>query len=225
VLGIIASRMVEKYYKPAIILTLFNGHAKGSARSVNNFNIYDALKNTSEQFDGLVQFGGHYHAAGLELEVGKIDEFRKIFNRIAYDMISAESSMEETLTPEIKVDTELDIDEIDNRYVKILKHFEPFGPSNMTPIFLTSDLQIVGDPKIYNNTTYVFRVRKHDSSYPYTNDFFDCIYFNPHPEEADKIKIETGNIISAVYSIDENHWNGKTKIQLKIRDIKIKNQE
>ncbi|RPI17919.1 MAG: single-stranded-DNA-specific exonuclease RecJ, partial [Ignavibacteriae bacterium] len=87
VLGIIASRMVEKYYKPSIIMTTFNGHAKGSARSISNFNIYEALKQCSNEFTGLVQFGGHYHAAGLEVEIGRINEFRECFNKIARNIM------------------------------------------------------------------------------------------------------------------------------------------
>ena len=109
VLGIIASRMVEKYYKPSIILTTFNGHAKGSARSISNFNIYEALKQCSTEFSGLLQFGGHYHAAGVEVELGRIDEFRKCFNRIARNIIEVSEFGMDILIPEIKINSDLDI--------------------------------------------------------------------------------------------------------------------
>jgi single-stranded-DNA-specific exonuclease len=220
VLGIIASRMVEKYYRPAIILTTFNGHAKGSARSINNFNIYDALKKTSERFDGLIQFGGHFHAAGLEVDVNRIDEFRKIFNEEAKTLIASLTGYQDLLIPELKIDAEINLYEIDARFVKILKHFEPFGPENMTPLFLTRNIQIVGEPRVYNNSTYIFRVRKtnEDSA---NKEFFDCIFFDANSDESRNEILRTGQLLDIVYSVDENHWNGRTKTQLKIRDFKL----
>lgn len=228
VLGIIASRMVEKYYKPSIILTTFNGHAKGSARSINNFNIYEALKQCSAEFTGLVQFGGHYHAAGVELELGTIDEFRKCFNRVAKTIINESELGLEILIPEIKIDSELDTNDIDKRFVKILKHFEPFGPGNMTPIFLTRNVQVVGEPRIFNNSTYVFKIRRNvkpgengGNGYSYSN-VVECIYYQAPSVNGDICSdLKTGNFIDIVYSVDENHWNGKTKTQLRIRDFKL----
>lgn len=225
VLGIIASRMVEKYYRPSIILTTFNGYAKGSARSINNFNIYEAIKRTSEQCSAVVQFGGHYHAAGVEIELDKIDEFRGTFNRIAASMINDSENGKEILIPEILVETELDVLEVNHRFVKILKHFEPFGPCNMTPIFLTRNLQIVGEPKVYNNSTSVFRVRKQkgdNGTSRFDNYVFDCVYYqSPELSSDDRIAVKTGDIADIVYSVEENHWNGNTKTQFRIRDIKI----
>jgi single-stranded-DNA-specific exonuclease len=226
VLGIIASRMVEKYYRPSIILTTFNGHAKGSARSINDFNMYEALKQCSEQFSGLVQFGGHYHAAGLEVELDKIDEFRNCFNRVAKKFIEASDKGWDILIPEIKIDAELDVREIDQRFVTILKHFEPFGPSNMTPIFMTNDMQVVGAPRVYNGSTSVFKVRKSGSSENGSGDgnVLDCIYYqSPSNDDSDRLEIQTGDHIDIAYSVEENHWNGRTKTQLRIRDIKLLN--
>ncbi len=140
VLGIIASRMVEKYYRPSIILTTFNGYAKGSARSINNFNIYEAIKRTSEECGAVVQFGGHFHAAGIEIEVEKVEEFRSTFNRIAKSIIDDTANGKELLVPEIKVDAEIDVNEVNQRFVKILGHFLRFGPGNMTPLFLPREL-------------------------------------------------------------------------------------
>jgi single-stranded-DNA-specific exonuclease len=228
VLGIIASRMVEKYYKPSIILTTFNGHAKGSARSVSNFNIYEALKQCSSEFSGLVQFGGHYHAAGVEIELGRIDEFRKCFNRIAKNIIDVSELGKDILIPEIKIDSDLDINNIDKRFVKILKHFEPFGPGNMTPVFLTRNVQVVGDPRVFNGSTYVFKVRrpvKADDSgskgYSHNGYVMECVFFRPASVDEETCRIlKTGSYIDFVYSVEENHWNDKTKIQLRIRDFK-----
>ena len=236
VLGIIASRMVEKYYRPSIILTTFNGNAKGSARSVSNFNIYDAIKRTSEECSAVVQFGGHFHAAGIEISADKIEEFRDTFNRIARDMIDGSTFGQDMLIPEIKIDSELDINEINHRFVKILKHFEPFGPGNMTPIFMTKNLQVIGDPRVYNNTTTVFKVRKASvqgngngngngngshKTFGYDSFVFDCVYYQaPAMESKDRKLVKTGDKLDVVYSVEENHWNGNTKTQLRIRDMK-----
>lgn len=223
VLGIIASRMVEKYYRPSIILTTFNGYAKGSARSINNFNIYDAIKRTSEECKGVVQFGGHYHAAGVEIEIAQVDEFRNTFNKIAKNIIAGSEFGQELLVPEIQVDSELDLSEINQRFVKILKYFEPFGPGNMTPVFLTRNLQIVGEPKTYNSSTTVFKVRKGDVNGAKLDSYvFDCVYYqSPAMESDERLVFKTGNNLDIVYSVEENHWNGNTKTQFRIRDIKI----
>jgi single-stranded-DNA-specific exonuclease len=228
VLGIIASRMVEKYYKPSIILTTFNGHAKGSARSISNFNIYEALKQCSNEFSGLVQFGGHYHAAGLEVEIDRVDEFRECFNRVAKGIMDDSEFGDEILIPEIKIDAELDTNDIDRRFVKILKFFEPFGPGNMTPIFLTRNVQIVGEPRVYNNSTYVFKIRHNtgpendDSGRRRYSHVIECIYYKS-PSMSDEFcaELKTGNFIDIVYSVEENHWNDRTKTQLRIRDFKL----
>ncbi|MCI0448903.1 MAG: single-stranded-DNA-specific exonuclease RecJ [Chlorobi bacterium] len=223
VLGIIASRMVEKYYRPSIILTTFNGYAKGSARSINNFNIYDAIKRTSEQCDAVVQFGGHYHAAGVEIELEKVDEFRSTFNRIAKNIIDSSELGQDLLVPEIRIETELDVNEVNHRFVKILNHFEPFGPGNMTPIFLTRNLQIVGEPKTYNNSTTVFKVRKAVSEgNKFDSYVFECVYYqSPETDSEERINLKTGNKIDLVYSVEENHWNGNTKTQFRVRDLRI----
>lgn len=223
VLGIIASRMVEKYYRPSIILTTFNGYAKGSARSINNFNIYEAIKRTSEECKGVVQFGGHYHAAGVEIEIEKVDEFRNTFNKIAKTIIDGSEFGQELLVPEIQVDSELDLSEVNQRFVKILKYFEPFGPGNMTPVFLTRKLNVVGDPKTYNNSTTVFKVRKAETNGSKFDGYvFDCVYYqSPALTDEERFRLKTGDNLDIVYSVEENHWNGHTKTQFRIRDIKI----
>lgn len=223
VLGIIASRMVEKYYRPSIILTTFNGYAKGSARSINNFNIYEAIKRTSEECGAVVQFGGHFHAAGIEIEVEKVEEFRSTFNRIAKSIINNSENGKELLIPEIKVDAEIDVTEVNQRFVKILSHFEPFGPGNMTPLFLTRNLQIVGEPKTYNGSTTVFKVRKaSQNGSRFDNYSFDCVFYqSPDLDTESRHNLKTGTNLDLVYSVEENHWNGNTKTQFRIRDLRI----
>ncbi|OGV23570.1 MAG: single-stranded-DNA-specific exonuclease RecJ, partial [Ignavibacteria bacterium RIFOXYA2_FULL_37_17] len=125
VIGIVASRLVEKYYRPTIMLTTVDGVAKGSARSISNFNIYEALQKCD---DILLHFGGHQAAAGLAVEIDKLSEFKSRFNRIV-----KESLQEENLLPEIHIDSKLKFSEITYKFLKILNRFSPFGPGNMRP--------------------------------------------------------------------------------------------
>jgi len=205
VVGIVAARLVEKYNLPSIVLTTVNGVAKGSARSINSFNIYDALKQCE---DKLIRFGGHFHAAGLEMELDRIDEFRRSFNDIAVKEIS-----EEQLQPEIEVDAEVTFDEISDRFVKILTFFEPHGPENMTPVFVTRNVQVVGEVRFAKANTHIFRLKDIESK-----KIFEAVYFNS-PEL--KEKIVAGNFIDICYSIDKSFWNGREYTKLRIRDIKF----
>ncbi len=205
VIGIVAARLVEKFNLPSIVLTTVNGVAKGSARSINTFNIYDALKQCE---DKLIQFGGHFHAAGLEIELKNIIEFKKLFNDIANREISLEQ-----LIPEIEVDAHVTLEELDDRIIKILSFFEPFGPENMAPVFETKDVQIVGDVRLAKANTHIFKVRE-DSS----KKVFEAIFFNS-PEHKDTIV--TGNYCDICYSVEKNFWNGREYNKLRIRDIKL----
>ena len=125
VIGIVASRVVEKYYRPAIMLSTIDGLAKGSARSIAGFNIYQPLEMCK---DLLVQFGGHEAAAGVTLELKNIPEFKKRFNKIL-----RETMAEKEFTPEIKIDTKISLSDITPKFVRILDQFSPFGPGNMRP--------------------------------------------------------------------------------------------
>jgi len=152
-----------------------------------------------------------------------------MFNKVARDIINDSHCGLDMLIPEIKIESEIDMDEIDGRFVKILRHFEPFGPGNMTPVFLTRNIQVVGEPKVYNNSTYIFKIRKSGSdeqsngskNNSYYNNVFDCIFYqSPALDDSEKILIKTGNKMDIVYSIEENTWNNVTKTQFRIRDIK-----
>ncbi len=202
VIGIVAARLVEKYNLPSIVLTTVNGVGKGSARSINTFNIYEALKQCEHK---LIQFGGHFHAAGLEIELGNIEEFKKLFNDIASKEIS-----DEELIPEIEVDAEVTFEELTDKFVKILTFFEPFGPENMTPVFVTKDVQVIGDVRLAKANTHIFKVR--DES----NRIFEAIFFNS-PDFTEIIK--TGNYSDICYSVDKSFWNGKEYTKLRIRDM------
>ncbi|MDQ3194564.1 MAG: DHHA1 domain-containing protein, partial [Bacteroidota bacterium] len=203
VIGIVAARLVEKYNLPAIVLTTVNGVAKGSARSINTFNIYEALKQCREL---LIQFGGHFHAAGLEIELTNIEKFKKLFNTIASTEITGDQ-----LIPEIEVDAEITFEDLGERTIKILSFFEPFGPENMAPVFVTRDVQIIGDVRCVKSNTHLFKVRDNN-----TNKVFESVFFNS-PEYKDLI--QTGNNCDICYSIDRSFWNGRETTKLRIRDM------
>jgi single-stranded-DNA-specific exonuclease len=165
VIGIVASRLVEKYYKPTIMLTTVDGVAKGSARSVLNFNIYDALKKCE---DLLIHFGGHQAAAGLAVEVDKIDEFRLKFNQTVKDMMNGDK-----LLPEILVDSKLKFSEITPRFLRIVEQFAPFGPGNLRPLFVSENVEVAGYPRIVGNNHLVVSLKQNGCE-----KVFDCIGFN-----------------------------------------------
>lgn len=205
VIGIVAARLVEKYNVPSIVLTSSNGVAKGSARSINGFNLYEALKQCE---DKLIQFGGHCHAAGLEIMLDKLDEFREKFNEIAKDELTKNE-----LQPEIEIDAELNFDEINNIFINILSFFEPYGPGNAVPVFVTRNVQVVGAVRYAKSDTHIFKVRD-----PESKKIFDCVFFlsKDYKEE-----IKTGNFIDMCYSLEKNLWNGRESIKLRIRDLKF----
>jgi len=210
VVGIVASRMVEKYYKPSIMMATVDGVAKGSARSVSGFDVYQALKRCE---DKLIQFGGHKYAAGLTVEVSRLDEFRDAFNATVKEMMP-----EELKTPEIKVDVEISFSEVNPRFVRILKEFAPFGPSNMKPTFLARNLEVVGSPRIVGKNHLRFKVKQDGI-------VFDAIGFGL----GDRLpRVSTGRKdLECVFSVEENDYvppNGTKPAnmvpQLKVRDIR-----
>jgi single-stranded-DNA-specific exonuclease len=203
VIGIVAARLVEKYNLPAIVLTTVNGVAKGSARSINGFNIYEALKKCENK---LIQFGGHNHAAGLEIALENIEDFKETFNEIACSELKSSE-----LIPEIEIDIEVELDEITNSFVNILAFFEPYGPGNAIPLFQTNNVQIVGTVRKAKSDTHIFKVR--DSA---SNKMFEAVFFTSKDFEN---KINPGEFCDICYSIDKNKWNGRESIKLRIRDM------
>jgi single-stranded-DNA-specific exonuclease len=206
VVGIVASRLTEKYYRPTIILTESNGKATGSARSVKDFDVYDAIEACS---DLLEQFGGHKYAAGLTLKVENVDAFQKRFEEIVSATIE-----EHMLVPEIEIDAELELSQITSKFYRILKQFSPFGPGNMSPVFITKHLvdkgyiRIVGSNHLKLDIQSALNPRE---SYP-------AIAFG-QAEHFDALLRK--QIFSACYAIDENTFNGNTTLQLNVKDIKI----
>jgi len=201
VIGIVASRLVDLYHRPAIMLSSVEGVIKGSGRSIKGFNIYNAMKKCE---DLLEQFGGHEFAAGLTIMEGKLSEFKRRMNEIAYLDLS-----ENSFEPELQIDTELDLGDIDMKFWKLLNQFEPFGPHNLRPIFASRKVEAVGVPTIVGNGHLKMKVKQGDSG------VFDAIGFNMH-EYLPFVRKDTFDM---AYVVEENHWNGRRTLQIRIKDI------
>lgn len=206
VIGIVASRIVEKYYRPTIMLTTVDGIAKGSARSINNFNIYEALEKCEEL---LIHFGGHQAAAGLAIELEKLEEFKYRFNQIVKDSIN-----DKDLSPELMIDSKIKFSEITPKFIRVLEQFSPFGPGNMRPVFLAEGVSIVSNPRIVGANHLIVTLKQDN-----INKVFDSVGFNMG-EFLDSIKIP-GVKFDIVFSIDKLSRDGKEFPQLKLKDLKI----
>lgn len=205
VIGIVASRLIETHYKPTLVFTESNGKMVASARSVKGFDIHQALEKCADYME---QFGGHKYAAGLTVAKDKFEQFRNKFEEVVKNSIT-----EESLSPEIRVDAEINFSDINPKLIRILKQFEPFGPENMTPVFLTKNVVDTGYAKpIGKEGEHLKLFVKQNGSHP-----MDAVGFNL----GKKLEIVQGlKPFDMVYSIDENHWNGNVSVQLKVRDIR-----
>ena len=205
VIGIVASRLTETYYRPTLVFTKSGEKLAASARSVKGFDVYNALEACSEFIE---QFGGHKYAAGLTLKEEQYEAFKLKFEEVVSSTID-----EKLLTPEISVDAEIDIDQITPKFYRILKQFAPFGPGNMTPVFMTQNLQDTGYGKGVGEDEKHLKISvTQNGSRP-----IGGIGFNL----GDKINlIKNKKPFSAVYNIDENIWNGTVSLQLKLKDIR-----
>ena len=207
VIGIVASRLVEKYYRPTVMLTTIDGVAKGSARSISNLNIYEALQRCESS---LLHFGGHQAAAGLAIELDKIEEFKTRFNQAIRELVS-----EDDLFPEIIIDSKLKFSEITPKFLKILEQFSPFGPGNMRPVFLAEDVQVSGNPRIVGTNHLLLSLRQNGSE-----KVFDSIGFNMG--EFYQPIISNNSEYDIVFTIDKTTRDGRTYPQFRLKDIIIK---
>ncbi|WP_319479426.1 single-stranded-DNA-specific exonuclease RecJ [uncultured Draconibacterium sp.] len=207
VVGIVASRVTEQYYRPTIILTESNGLATGSARSVRDFDLYEAIGQCS---DLLESYGGHMYAAGLTMKIENIPEFRQRFEEIVTKQITDKQQIQS-----IEVDAKIALSEITPRFYRILKQFAPFGPHNMTPVFVTEDVFDAGTSRLVGKNQEHLKL---DLVEPDVNSgIFPGIAFN----QSDAYDVITsGSPFDVCYSINENEYRGKTNLQLFIRDIK-----
>ena len=203
VIGIVASRLTEKYYRPTIVLTKSNGVLAGSARSVKGFDLYEALNSCSHLLE---QFGGHQYAAGLTLKAENFPAFSQHFEEVVSKTIT-----EEQLIQKIHIESDLNFCEIDGKFYRILKRFEPFGPQNMAPIFISKNVQIVGLSNVVGNNHLKINLKQNNSP------TFSCIGFNlGHYAEL----LNDGTSFDVCYTLEENVWKEKRSIQLNIKGIR-----
>lgn len=205
VLGIVASRMTESYYRPTIVLTKSNGLITGSARSVKDFDIYNAI---DECYELLEHFGGHKYAAGLSIKPENFDAFRNKFEEIVSGTIQ-----DHMLIPEIEIDAKIKLNNISSNFYKILRQFAPFGPENMSPTFMSEGVVDTGYACIVGKNHLKLSVIHPDiSGFPVSGIAF---------QQGDKLPIiQSGKQFSICYHIEENEWNGHVSLQLNIKDIK-----
>jgi single-stranded-DNA-specific exonuclease len=206
VVGIVASRLIEKFYRPTIVLTESNGKVTGSARSVKDFDIYEAIEACS---DLLLQFGGHKYAAGLTMEPSNVEAFIVKFEEEVSRRITAEQ-----LVPEITIDALLPLGQIDNRLVAVLKQFAPFGPGNMNPVFRANRVCDRGWARLVGDNHLKFDlIEPAQPSRIFPAIGFGLGEFLP--------SLKNKNEIDICYTIEENEWNGKVSLQLNVKDIRI----
>ena len=202
VVGIVASRIIETYYRPTVVLTQSGDYVAGSARSVAGFNLYEAV-HACREF--LLGYGGHFAAAGLTLETDKVDAFREKFEEIVSATIP-----EDLLIPEIIIDAEIQLKDITPSFYNILQQMEPFGPENMTPVFIAKGVRDTGFSRILKEDHLKFVIQQGDTT-------ITGIGFNM----ADKFSIvESGRPFDIVFKIDENEWNGNKNLQVRVEDVR-----
>ena len=207
VVGIVASRLVEAYYKPTVVLTKSNGFVNGSARSVAGFDLYEAIESCS---DLLENFGGHVYAAGLTLKEENLEEFARRMDSFVAGKITAEM-----LTPIVDVDAKLDFAQITPKFFRILKQFQPFGPGNNNPIFVTENVYDAGSGRKVGAGGVHLKLDLIQESQPYHQ--IPAIAFNMS-DYADHIR--EGNPVDVCYAIVENYYRGNSSIQLRVRDMR-----
>ena len=208
VIGIVASRLVENYYRPTVVFTKSGDKLAASARSVKDFDVYNALEAVSEHLE---QFGGHQYAAGMTLLEENYQNFKKAFEEEIKKTI-----LPKLLIPEVTYDAEIQLNEITPKFIRILKQFEPFGPENMTPIFLIKNLSDSGHAKAIGiNEEHLKAFVKQENSH-----YFGAIGFGL----GNKLKlVENSQKFNIVASVEENEWNGNVSLQLNSKDLKKHN--
>ena len=202
VIGIVASRLIDKYHRPTIILTESNGKGVGSGRSVPGFDLYEAIDQCSEH---LIQFGGHKYAAGLTIELDKIDAFVEMFESVVQNNIT-----EELLIAPIDIDAEIEFSDITDKFYNIIEQMAPFGPENMRPTFMTKDVYDTGFSKVVKEVHLKINLLK-DGQNPVNGIGFGM---------ADLYAIlENKESFDVCYQLYTNEWNNQTKIELRLKDI------
>lgn len=203
VVGIVASRLIEHYYRPTIVLTQSGDYAAGSARSVPGFNLYEAIHACKEH---LLGYGGHFAAAGMTLEAGQVDAFREKFEQVVSSTITPEQ-----LIPEIVIDAEIALQDIRQPFYDIISQMEPYGPENLRPVFIAKKVIDTGWSKVVKEQHIRFSVQQHNVT-------VTGIGFGM----AEKFHLlQQKQPIDIVFTIDINEWNGNTSLQIKVIDFRL----
>jgi single-stranded-DNA-specific exonuclease len=209
VVGIVASRLVEEFYRPTIVLTRSNGFITGSARSIPGFDLYEAV----EACSGLLEnFGGHMYAAGLTFKVENLDAFCRKFEEVVASRIN-----DEILTPVINIDTDLEFRQITPKFFRVLKQFQPFGPGNPSPVFITRNVYDNGNGRKVGSDAGHLKLELIQEDNPHRH--ISAIAFN---RSEDFEHLNEGKPIDVCYSVAENYYRGIANIQLRVKDIKLK---
>ncbi len=204
VIGIVASRLVERYHMPTVLISITNGIGKGSARSIPGFHLCEALKECEHL---LLKYGGHKYAAGLSIEQAQVPAFREKFREVSQRMLT-----EEDVVPKLHVDQEIELGDINESMMDSIELFAPFGPQNMRPIFLTRNCEVLGQPYTVGRNHLRMRVRKGQA-------VFDVIGFGFG--DMAKVISSKGCLVDIAYVLEYNTWNDVTRIQVQLRDIKL----
>ena len=205
VIGIVASRLTETYYRPTLVFTKSGEKLAASARSVKGFDVYNALEACSQYIE---QFGGHKYAAGLTLHEKDFENFKSEFEKVVSETIDPK-----LLTPEISINAQIDFDQITAKFYRILKQFAPFGPGNMAPVFMTQNVMDTGWGKcVGSDESHLRLVMRQNNSHQFTGIGFGL---------ADKYPLAcSGTPFKIAYVIDENEWQGTVSLQLRLKDVK-----
>jgi single-stranded-DNA-specific exonuclease len=206
VVGIVASRLIEHYYRPTVVLTKSGDYLAGSARSVTGFNLYEAIHACREY---LIGYGGHFAAAGLTLHESNLKAFSNAFEKIVEQTI-----LPSQLIPEIIIDSEILLQDINLSFYNILNQMEPFGPENMRPVFVARKIYNTGFSKIVKEKHVKFSIQQGTTT-------INGIGFNL----ASKFNLmEMNRPLDVVFTIDINEWNGNSTVQVKVIDFKLSNE-
>ncbi len=206
VIGIVASRLIETYYRPTVILTESNGLITGSARSVKDFDVYNAIDACS---DLLEHFGGHKYAAGLSLRPENLKAFRQKFAKVVEETITADMLM-----PQIEVHSEIKLTQIPGKFFRVLKQFAPFGPGNPNPVFMSTKCATQGSVRVVGNKHLKFKATQPESG----SVELPAIAFQQGRQLQ---KLHANKFFDLVYQIEENEWNGKVSLQLNVKDFRF----
>ena len=206
VIGIVASRLIESYYRPTVVLTQSEGVLAGSVRSVSGFDVYEAIASCEEH---LIQFGGHKYAAGITLAQKDLESFKKAFEQVVSNTL-----LDTQKTPSYLYDTELSFDLITSKFYRILQQMEPFGPQNMRPVFVTFGCTDAGGTRIVGKDKTHLKLEIKDT----TGNVFSGIAFG---QAEFLIPIKEQKPFSILYTLEENEFNGVKQLQLKVKDIKF----